>query len=170
MTSINDRSSSPRKVVLRNLTNGAPWQAELFELAIEGPSFKSLKEEAEKGGAVGFGSKVIGFSKGRLREVFLAVYFLENEWIVFDGCRARALGSVSVRWSVSRFNILGAGIATLHISDDVESESVSYFRPWLRHWFEDGWSLDDVDIGWVVGHLASNADAKVRLLEALSKC
>ncbi|WP_143171499.1 hypothetical protein [Rhizobacter sp. OV335] len=89
--------------------------------------------------------------------------------MLFDGRRARALERVEILWSRSRMHIFDAGNATLQIKNVVASVSIPYLRPWLRHWFEDGWALDDIDIGWVIGHLASDAGAKVRLLEALRK-
>ncbi|WP_143171498.1 hypothetical protein [Rhizobacter sp. OV335] len=53
-------------VVLRNLTSGAPWQAEFFELDAEKSSIRRLPENvSNKGKAVGFGSKAIAFSGGQ---------------------------------------------------------------------------------------------------------
>jgi hypothetical protein len=170
VTSINQHTHLQGTVVLRNLTSGAPWQAEFFELDAGRSSIRRLPENiSNKGKAVGFGSKAIAFSRVKPYEVFLAAYFAENEWMLFDGRRARALKSVEIQWSRSKIHILDAGIATLQITDVVASVSIPYLRPWLRHWFEDGWALDDIDIGCVISHLASDAGAKARLLEALRK-
>jgi hypothetical protein len=168
MISTNQFTQLYSSVVLRNLTSGAPWEAGLFELDVKKSTVRRLPEDvSNKGRAVGFGSKVIAFFGGKPRKIFLAVYFIENEWIFFDGLEARPLSSVNIQWSRSKIHIFDAGIATLRITNVVASVSIAYVRPWLRHWFEDGWALNDIDIGWVISHLASDADAKVRLLKAL---
>jgi hypothetical protein len=152
---------------LRNLTGGAAWQPEFFDLNVGKVIEYSGRDSLRSAKAEGFASKVIGIFNGKFREVFFAIFFHENEWMVFDGQEVRLLGDVNIEWHRSRISLFGAGIATLKISDAVESKSISYFRPWLRHWFEDGWSIDDIDVGWVIKHLASDADAKVRLLKVL---
>ncbi|WP_157597687.1 MULTISPECIES: hypothetical protein [unclassified Rhizobacter] len=168
MTFINDRSKSHRKVVLRNLTSGAPWETEFFELDTSNASFKVLSScIAEKGKPVGFGSKVVSILRGKPLRIFLAVYFAENEWRFFDGHDDFSLKDLNVRWRRYGVQILSFGVASLDVSSPSGSKSINYFRPWVRHWFEEGWSLDDIDIGWVVSHLSSDADAKARLIQVL---
>jgi hypothetical protein len=106
-------------------------------------------------------------SKGRLSTRLLAIYLVNSEWIVFDGEREDRISNVVATWEEGPSLLGGLGIASLSLQIAGSQETITYFRPWLRHWFESGWSLNDVDIAWVVPHLIADEAARARLRQAL---
>lgn len=155
-------------VRLQNLASGAPWEPRFFELDRTGKKSRAIRRMASMPSKPsGLGSRLLVVLNGRLTSRFLAVYFIDGEWKLFDGECERSLANTTAVWRKDTSIAGGLGLAVLSLELPGSMKTITYFRPWLRHWFEGGWSLDDVDMGCVTASLIGSEAARSRLASAL---
>jgi hypothetical protein len=98
----------------------------------------------------------------------LAIFKVDEEWKLFDGDIEYPLTSVAVSWKTGMSIIPGIlSVATLVLNHNAVITEIKYFRPSLRHWFEGGWALEDIDIGHLIARLSKNPIGLSRLERAL---
>jgi len=98
----------------------------------------------------------------------LAIYKVAETWMLFDGDIEHPLTSVAVSWTPGMQIIPGIfGLATLVLNCNGVVTEIKYFRPSLRHLFEGGWALEDIDIGHLIVRLSKNPVGLLRLESAL---
>lgn len=156
-------------VSLANLTAGAIWEPLSFILN-RSTAIVSLDRRRHTKESVtdGLGTTVVTLSKGGLSRRILAIYNVEGEWTLFDGHHEHPLKSVVVTWERGVSIIPGVfSIATLKLNCGGVVAEIKYFRPHLRHWFESGWALEDIDIGHLIARLSRNPLGRTRLDNAL---
>lgn len=170
---INQSADSPKHhdsvISLKNLTAGAIWEARSFTLdRSAGMNFLVGEVRPDDLGTVGIAAYVITFSEGSLSRRLLAIYKVADEWMLFDGKNERALKSVLVAWTPGIKIFPGfISLATLQLRFNGVDTIIKYFRPSLRHWFEGGWSMEDIDIGHQIACLSKNPSGLIRLESAL---
>ena len=170
---IKQRPASPNSsgsfVSLENLTAGAIWEPISFRLdRFTGLIFSVRKELGAQPIPNGLGANVITVSKGGLSRRMLAIFKVDEEWTLFDGDIERPLTSVAVSWTPGLQIIPGIfSLATLALNCNGVVTEIKYFRPSLRHWFEGGWSMEDIDIGHLIAGLSKNPIGLSRLESAL---
>lgn len=155
-------------IILRNLTAGAPWEPRFYRLnrptgALTGVSKLGMSEHV-----IGFGSCLFTVSNGQLAKRLLGVYWDNEKWLIFDGEREVRIDEVKATWKAGPA-FLGLGLASLKLEFANSVEMITYIRPWLRHAFEGGWTLTDIDIAWVVTECLGDEAARLRLLRSLGK-
>jgi hypothetical protein len=161
--------SSGSFVSLSNLTAGAIWEPLSFRLdRFTGLIFTARKERGAQLIPDGLGANVITLSKGGLSRRMLAIYKVGEEWKLFDGNIEHPLASVTVSWAPGTQIIPRVfSLATLKFICNGIVTEIKYFRPSLRHWFEGGWALEDIDIGHLIARLSKNPVGLLRLDSAL---
>jgi hypothetical protein len=161
--------SSDRFIQLHNLTSGAIWEPLSFRLdRFTGLNLSVRKTPVEQPGHHGLGANLITLSNGRLSRRTLAIFKVAEVWMLFDGVFARPLTGISTSWMQGVRIIPGVfSLATLALSCDGVVTEIKYFRPTLRHWFEGGWALEDIDIGHLIARLSKNPAGLSRLEHAL---
>ena len=170
---IEKRAASPDSsgsfVYLKNLTAGAIWEPLAFRLnRFTGVTFSVRKELGARPTPNGIGARVITVSKSGLSKRMLAIYKVAEEWTLFDGDIAYPLTSVAVSWTPGMQIFPGVfSFATLALNCNGVVTEINYFRPSLRHWFEGGWALEDIDIGHLIARLSKNPIGLSRLDSAL---
>ena len=149
-------------MILRNLTAGAPWEPRFYRVnRITGASTGVSKLDAlEK--AIGLGSSLLTVSNGRLAKRLLGIYWDNEKWLIFDGEREVHIDEVKATWKAGPA-LLGFCLASLKLEFANTVETITYIRPWLRHAFEGGWTLTDIDIAWVVTECIGDEAVRVRL-------
>ena len=154
-------------IILRNLTSGAPWAPRFYRLDRNTSASTGARRLVDPSDhIVGIGSRLLTISSGRLVWRLLAIYLDRDEWMVFDGEREIYINEVTATWEAGP-SLGGVGLASLKLERANFVETISYVRPWLRHWFENGWSLTDVDIAWVLPQCIDSDDARERLRRSL---
>ena len=161
--------SSDNFVFLKNLTAGAIWEPLSFRMdRSTGLIFSVRRELGVQPIPNGLGANVITVSKGRLSRRMLAIFKVAEAWMLFDGDIEHPLTSVAVSWTPGMQIIPGFfGFATLALNCNGVVIEIKYFRPSLRHWFEGGWALEDIDIGHLIARLSKNPVGLLRLESAL---
>lgn len=147
--------------LLRNHAAGAPWTPRFFSLDEKRAIWSGAGKAAARAGIAGFASTLLTLVDGRLVTRLLAVYLSDDTWMVFDGEREWPAAELSSTWHGGRF--VGLGPATLTLRTGTGSQSITYLRPWVRHWFEGGWALEDIDIAHFVHSCTSNPAVLPRL-------
>lgn len=98
----------------------------------------------------------------------LAIFKVGEEWTLFDGQIEYPLESVSVSWNAGVHLVPRVlSLATITVTCNGFATEFRYFRPSLRHWFEGGWALEDIDIGYLIAQLSKNPIGLSRLDSAL---
>lgn len=154
-----------RNFIIQNLASGAFWAPPYYNLTPSSGTWTSVHALPPGGRISGIGSHVICTEHG-VRKRFLAVYFDENVFHIFDGIREIKASSASATWRKARWPRSLLGLAELGISINGKKETITYFRPSLRHWFEGG-TLNDTDMAHAVNTYVNDSEAKERLLNAL---
>ncbi len=158
-----------RGVVLSNLTCGSIFAPLAFELnrdsGLRAPIPKNLVSQRVPHGV---GANVITVAEFAMSTRMLAIYKVAGKWQIFDGQDEHDLENVEVTWKQSRTLLPGfVSFATLTLATKASQVVVDYFRPTLRQWFEDGWTLDDIDIAHLIARVSKNPDGLQRLDHAL---
>jgi hypothetical protein len=163
-------SDSSHSISITNLTAGAIWEPESFRLDRSIGLVSSVcKDRGQQRTSDGLGAKVVVVSDGQASRLTLAIFKVEEKWMLFDGHSERPLESVAVSWRPGIQIIPGLlSFATLILNIDGDATEIQYLRPSLRHWFEEGWALDDIDIGHLVARLSKNPLGLARLEHALT--
>jgi hypothetical protein len=170
---IEQRAASPDSsgnlVSLKNLTDGAIWEPLSFRMDRSTGLIVSVRRElGVQPIPDGLGANLITVSKGRLSRRMLAIFKVADAWVLFDGDIEHPLTSVALSWTPGMQIIPGIlSLATLALNCNGVVTEIKYFRPSLRHWFEGGWALEDVDIGHVIARLSKNPVGLLRLDSAL---
>jgi len=163
---VDSLKSAGRVIALSNLTTGAIWEPLSFRLDRSTGLVSSLR--AEPISSHGIGANVIELSGGTLSRRILAIYKISDEWMLFDGKHEHPLKNVTLAWTRGLRIIPGfLCLAKLTLYCNGTSTEITYFRPSFRHWFEGGWTLDDIDIGNYIFCLGANPAARMRLDAAL---
>ena len=153
-------------IILSNLTSGARWEPLFYRLdRITGASTGVSKLDASEK-AIGLGSSLLTVSSGRLTKRLLGIYCDNEKWLIFDGEREIRIEEVKATWKAGP-SLLGFGLASLKLEFANTVETITYIRPWLRHAFEGGWTLTDIDIAWVVTECIGDEAVRVRLRRSL---
>ena len=162
-------ASANGSVFLENLTIGAVWEPLSFRLdRFKGLTFSARPEPGAQPKYDGLGANLIVLSKRRLSRRMLAIFKVDEEWKLFDGDIEYPLTSVAVSWKTGMSIIPGIlSVATLVLNHNAVITEIKYFRPSLRHWFEGGWALEDIDIGHLIARLSKNPIGLSRLERAL---
>lgn len=153
-------------IIIRNLTSGALWEPRFFLLHRETCVWSPARQEGLSAKANGLGATLLTVTNNRLERRLLALYLLGDDWMIFDGAREVEGTKVCATWQ-AQFPSSGIGLASLSLKGNDSPTTITYLRPWLRHWFEGGWALNDIDIGWLIAHYMKN-DARARLRSLLS--
>lgn len=149
-------------ILLRNFTCGAAWTPPFYSLDENGWAWKGVKVPKSKTHISGYGSTVISFSNGRLIKILLAVYARNGTWMIFDGEQELSVAGARAKRSLGNFYR-----TFLTLQTPKANKTLNYFRPWLRHWFEEGWTLDDIDIANLICHCINDKDVIPKLERAL---
>jgi hypothetical protein len=148
-------------IFLRNLTSSAPWEPRFFRLDHLSGEISGVQSLDTSDHATGLASGLITFSAAGFRKKVLAIFMNNSEWFFFDGIKSLRANEVRANWQ-SRL----PGFAELSLDFDKSTRVISYIRPWLRHSFEGGWKLEDVDIGFVINKCLNDDDALSRMRRA----
>jgi hypothetical protein len=162
--------TSHRIISLTNLTAGAIWEPQSFRLdRSTGQIFSVCKERGQQSTSDGLGAKVVKLSDGQASRLTLAIFKAEEKWMLFDGHCEHPLDSVAVSWQPGIKIIPGVlSFAALIVQTNCSTIEIRYLRPSLRHWFEGGWALDDIDIGHLIARLSKNPIGLARLEHSLT--
>ena len=156
-------------ITLRNLASSAPWVPRFYDLDLVAGKWIAINDQERATRVAGLGSHLITIINGRLARRFLAIYKIEGTWFVFDGDREIVADHIHSTWSSGPFAFIGVGTASLTLATKEATKTIHYWRPWLRHWFEGGWALSDIDIACVIEVCLSDSVARLRLGQALPR-
>jgi hypothetical protein len=166
MSALNLDVSTSYSVLLHNIASASKLSPEFISINLCCKAEKRAMNPALTP-VVGVGSYLLMLEDGKIKRRVLGIFSEENQWKIFDGCQCFKLDDVSLEWK-SHWSILGGfGIASLSVSTPSEHYVIKYFRPWLRSWSEDMWTLNEIDIGWLVSSYAQDPEARLRLATAL---
>lgn len=157
----------PQPIVLRNLAAGAPWASRFFRLDRSTGIATGFRTLGPSEHVVGIGSRLLARSDGHCAVTLLGIYVEQAEWIFLDGEQHVRIENVTASWNAGPSLLGGLGLASLKVKLPTSTKSMTYLRPWLRHWFEGGWTLSDIDIACVSPQLLTDEAARTRLLRAL---
>jgi hypothetical protein len=104
----------------------------------------------------------------RLTRILLAIYWNGACWMLFDGDNHLELAGLRLTWRKGWWFLGLLQRASLTFDGPGLQRTIVYFRPTLRHWFVDGWRLDDIDVGGMLTHLASDGEVRERVLKGLT--
>lgn len=149
-------------MLLRNLTLAAPWTPRFYNLDWNSGVWKPTAAPASDSRVSGYGSTLLTLTDRGWIKRLLAIYLRNGEWKIFDGELEMPLIGDIAKW---RSQKIGQASLTLHSSTG--DKRIVYFRPWLRHWFEGGWSLDDIDIAHLISRGSMDSDVLPRLQRAI---
>lgn len=150
------------KVLLRNFTASAPWASRFYFLDGNSGEWEGISTPTSQACISGYASTLITCSDGVYIKKLFAIYLRNDLWMIFDGEREIQLLRSAAQWMPRNF-----GRASLFLKSSSNSNTITYWKPWLRHWFEDGWSLNDIDIAHLICRGINDKAVLVRLEEAL---
>ncbi len=155
-----------RQMLLDNSSIGSRFQPLGFLVSIDGAAVdvRSLWQEPLLA-ARGYGSYVWRMTGGSLRKIFMAVYFIDEQWYCMVDGEIYSFEECVIAWRKNDWALLGVGKAELRIIRRGNPVNViTYVRPWLRYWCEDGWNTqDEIDIGAEVFFYFNNAEVRERM-------
>lgn len=154
-------------IVLQNLTSSAPWEPRYYCLNAKNATWIGRRGIESAQDVHGIGSTCYEITERGLCKRLLAFYRHSNDWFIFDGKVANKRDDVVADWRSASLPSRLLGIAVLRLEIAGSVKDLVYVRPWLRHCFEGGWALEDVDIAWLIPKLASDEASRQRLLHAL---
>ena len=155
------------RALIFNITGETPFSSKYFLL--EQHEWRCTAEMINADGLFGVGSTVFVMRKKRLIKTLLAIYWDGVRWMFFDGENHLRLESMRATWSKGWWFFGLFQRASLTLSGPAAHGAVVYLRPPLRHWFADGWTLDDIDIGYMIADLITDEHARKRVLNGLLK-
>jgi hypothetical protein len=166
MSALNLDVSTSYSLLLQNIASASKLSSEFISINLcSKVTNKAINTALAP--VVGVGSYLLTLEDGKIKRRMLAIFSIENQWKIFDGRQCLKLDDVSLEWK-SHWSILGGfGIASLSVSTPSEHYVIKYFRPWLRFWSEDMWTLNEIDIGWLISSYAHDPEARLRLATAL---
>lgn len=151
-------------MILSNIASGACWSSPLYRFDhLNGNYTRLYNEQDSEQKVIGLASELIVFTSGRFQSRLIAIYYLRGDWLIFDGATQTRLSEINIERRTSDF-VSSSILGCLTIKRDGIINKILYFRPLLRHLFEDGWAIDDIDIGCVIERLANDEAARSRLL------
>ncbi|MDY4339539.1 hypothetical protein SLW56_07085 [Xanthomonas sp. LF07-6] len=157
-------NDSDAMVLLRNFTASTPFSPRFYCVDEGVGTWKGEFVLKPKTCVSGYGSTLItSSSDGRWIKKLFAVYLRSGEWMIYVGGEVLPLVEVSVKRTIGNH-----GQASLLLQSSTLDEKISYWRPWLRLWFEDGWALDDIDIAYLISQCANDRQVLPRLEYALA--
>lgn len=156
-------NANPNIMLLRNLTASAPLSPHFFCLDLSTGIWEGVTDPQPKTHISGYGSTLIKSSDGRWIKKLLAVYLRNDAWMIFDSEQEVALAGSVAKWELENF-----GRAALTLQCSAANETITYFRPWFRLWFESGWTLNDIDIAHLIVQCIDGKEVLPRLERALA--
>jgi len=149
-------------VMLLNITGSVPLSPRFYCLNRSDGSWQSATVPKSKAHISGFGSTLITFSDGRLCKKLFAIYLCNGVWMIYDGEQELPLAGCVAKWVIGN-----VGRASITLQLPTVNKTIDYWRPWLRHWFENEWAIDDIDIAYHIFQSINNKEVLPRLERAL---
>lgn len=148
---------------LRNLTPGAPWSPRFYSLDETSGIWESQAAHSSGNPVSGYASTLLTLSNDGWTKKLYAIYLRNKRWMIFDGDQEIPLDEAIIDRRPTKI-----GQASMTLESSVGRKSIAYLRPWIRHWFEGGWSLDDIDIANLISQSSKDTNVLTRLQRALN--